>query len=94
MGFFSYTYFVAKHTSVKLRLLVIRIAALTALFSLTTRHFVFGTILARLAAAHWFVSRKVRKEMEDLHVPDLKLLVLRVFGLDKNTSFTSVSWKP
>jgi hypothetical protein len=88
IAFFSYTYFVAGHTSEKLRLLVIGLAALTALVSLFTQHFVFGLTVAFLVAAHWFVSRKVRREMEDLDVPNLKLLVLRVFGLDKNTRFT------
>ncbi|HSG80768.1 MAG TPA: hypothetical protein VLC48_00855, partial [Gemmatimonadota bacterium] len=88
IGLFSYTYFIAHHTSWKLRLLLIGLAALTAVVALATQHFILGFVVGGLAAGHWFVSRKIRKELVGLDIPNMKLLVLRVFGSDKNTSFT------
>jgi hypothetical protein len=88
IGLFSYTYFIAHHTSWKLRLLLIGLAALTAMAALATQHFILGFVVGALAAAHWLVSRRIRKELVGLDVPNMKLLVLRVFGSDKNTSFT------
>lgn len=88
IALFSYTYFIANHTSWKLRALLIGLAALTALVALMVEHFILGSIVGVLAGGHWYMSRKIRQELEGLSIPDLKLLVLRVFGSDKNTSFT------